>query len=170
MFFKDMFKIIFKIWYWITIRWFKFFISCWSWYFKFIIFAWLFWYFSMHNICRDLMGKQIYHFFFNFIFCERLSMKIRCLNILRNIVSILFPKFYNFNEIIILLYTFLIISFAWYKEYIICLIWFSKISDVLPAFTCASAIVNLWRICLGIKILRPSPWIDLYLASYALLV
>ena len=38
------------------------------------------------------------------------------------------------------LYTFLVISFSQYKEYMICLIPFSKFSDVLRAFTCASAI------------------------------
>ena len=31
----------------------------------------------------------------------------------------------------------------------ICLVSFSKFSDMLPAFTCARAIGNLWRICLG---------------------
>ena len=53
---------------------------------------------------------------------------------------------------------------------------------MLPAFTCAIAICNLWGICLGLKILRPEgsetlpgatradmlgilfPWIVLYLA------
>ena len=43
----------------------------------------------------------------------------------------------------ILLYTFLLISFARYKEYIIYLISFGKFTDVVPAFTCASAIGNL---------------------------
>ena len=57
-----------------------------------------------------------------------------------NIVSTLF---YNFIEFIILLYTFLVISFARYREYIIFLASFSKFSDVSPAFTCASAIGNL---------------------------
>ena len=52
-------------------------------------------------------------------------------------VSILF---YNSNEFIKLLYTFLVNSFARYKHYITCLISFSKFSDVLPAFTGASAI------------------------------
>ena len=42
-----------------------------------------------------------------------------------------------------LLYTLLVASFAQYKEYMICLISFSKSSDVLAAFTCASAIGNL---------------------------
>ena len=51
--------------------------------------------------------------------------------------------FYNFIEFIILLYTFLVISFSQYKKYIICLISFSKFSDVLPAFTCASTSSNI---------------------------
>ena len=53
-----------------------------------------------------------------------------------------------------LLYTFLVISFAQYKEYTICLISLSKFSDVLLAFTCARAIGNLWSISLGVNILR----------------
>ena len=57
-----------------------------------------------------------------------------------NIVSILF---FNFIEFIMLLYTFLVISFARYKEYINFMILFSKFLDVLPTFTCASAIGNL---------------------------
>ena len=77
-----------------------------------------------------------------------------------------------------LLYTFLVISFARYREYIICLISFSKFSDVLPAFTCTSDIGNLWSIYLGINILShvakskgsSSQWIDLYLASDTILV
>ena len=70
---------------------------------------------------------------------------------LMNIVSILF---YNFIEFIIFLYTFLVNSFAWYKEYIICLISFSKFSDALPIFTYVSVIGNLWSICLGLNILK----------------
>ena len=46
-----------------------------------------------------------------------------------NVVSILF---YNFVEFIILLYTFLVISFARYEEYMVWRILFSKFSDVLP--------------------------------------
>ena len=83
-----------------------------------------------------------------------------------NIVSILF---YNFMECIILLYTFLVTSFLWYREYIICLISFSRFSNILPAFTCASAIGNLWSICLGGNILRPSLYFLLYLASDTIL-
>ena len=56
------------------------------------------------------------------------------------LVSILF---YNFIEFIILLHTFIVISFAQYKEYIICLISFSRFPDVLPAFTCAGVVCNL---------------------------
>ena len=54
-----------------------------------------------------------------------------------------------------MLYTFLVISFALYKEYMIFLISLSKVSDGVPAFTCARAIGNLWSICLGVKIFRP---------------
>ena len=66
-----------------------------------------------------------------------------------NIVSILF---YNFIELI-LLYTFLVIYFARYKEYITCLTSFLMFSDVLSAFICARVIGNLWSICLGVNIL-----------------
>ena len=63
-----------------------------------------------------------------------------------------------------LLYTFLVISFAQYKEYIISLISFSNFSDVLSVFTYASAFSNLWDICLGVNILKPLPYFALYLA------
>ena len=67
----------------------------------------------------------------------------------------LFPEVRdNFIEFIILFYTFLVISFAWYKEYITFLISLRNFSHVLPAFTCTSAIGNLWNICLGLNILR----------------
>ena len=51
--------------------------------------------------------------------------------------------FYNFIEFIIFLHTFLVISFAGYKEYMICLISFSKFSNKFPARTCASATGDL---------------------------
>ena len=41
---------------------------------------------------------------------------------------------------------------ARYKENIVCMISYSKFSDILLAFTCASAIGNLWRVCLGVII------------------
>ena len=83
-------------------------------------------------------------FFFRTILSARLSNSLRGSDVplfleFINIVSILF---YTFIEFIILLYTFLVISFAQYKECIICLISFSKFSDALPAFTYASAIGN----------------------------
>ena len=67
----------------------------------------------------------------------------------------LFPEVIdNFIESIILFYTFLVISFVLYKEYITFLISLSNFSHVFPAFTCTSAIGNLWNICLGLNILR----------------
>ena len=67
---------------------------------------------------------------------------------------------------IILLYTFLVTSFALYKEYNTCLISFSKFLDVLPpAFTCARAIDILWSIYLSVTIFNPFPRVVSYLAS-----
>ena len=65
--------------------------------------------------------------------------------------------YHTFIEFIILLYTFLIIYFAWYKEYMIRLISFSKLSDVLTALTWTRAIANIWSICLGVSIFTPFP-------------
>ena len=59
-----------------------------------------------------------------------------------------------------LLYTFLVISFHWYKEQTICLISFNKFSELLQAFTFARAIGNLWSICLGVNVLSPLPAVD----------
>ena len=73
--------------------------------------------------------------------------------------------FYNFIEFIILLLITLYISFARYREYIICMSSFSKFPDVLPAFSYASAIDNLWSICLDVNILKSLPYFALYLAS-----
>ena len=92
----------------------------------------------MNSKCYDLVKQFIYHFQLNLFYPERMSSSLRKCDILLfseliNIVSILF---YKFIEFIIMLYTFLVISFAGYKAYIISLISFSKFSDVLPAFTC----------------------------------
>ena len=57
-----------------------------------------------------------------------------------------------------MLYTFSVISFPRYQEYMTCLISFSQFSYVLPAFTCARAIGNLSSICLGVDILTPLPF------------
>ena len=53
------------------------------------------------------------------------------------------------------LYTFLVISYPLYKEYMIWLISINKFSDALPNFTCVSASGNLWSIFLGLNILNP---------------
>ena len=50
----------------------------------------------------------------------------------------MYNKDYDFSRL-----TFLVISLPRYKQYMICLISFNKFLDVLPAFTCASAIGNL---------------------------
>ena len=50
--------------------------------------------------------------------------------------------FCNFIEFIILLHTFLTISFSLYKEYMTCLISFSKSSDVLPALLAQELLVT----------------------------
>ena len=52
-----------------------------------------------------------------------------------------------------LLYTFSVTSFDWYNEWTICLILFNKLFQLLPAFTYARAIGNLWSICLGVSTL-----------------
>ena len=65
--------------------------------------------------------------------------------------DVLLFLYFGFIECIILLYTFLVISFVQYKEYIIGLISFFKFSNVLHDFTCASAIGNLWIICVGVN-------------------
>ena len=125
---------------------------------------------------------------FKFILFERLSNNLQGSDILpfSEFINIVFILFYKFIEFIIFLYTFLVISFAQYKEYIFCLVSFSKFSDALPAFTCSSAVGNLWIICLGLNILRfewsetlpqpmrvdileiAFPWMVLYLASGAI--
>ena len=69
---------------------------------------------------------------------------------------------YNFIEVFILLYTFLGYYVVWHKEYMIWLVLFSKLSDVLPVFNCARAIGNLLSICLGVSILSIFP----HFASY----
>ena len=92
-------------------------------------------------------------------------MKIRCPTIFRIDEYSVHFLYYTFIEFIILLYAFLVISFALYKEYMICLISFNKFLEVLPAFASAKAIGNLWSIYLGVKTLRPSPDFVLRLTS-----
>ena len=64
-----------------------------------------------------------------------------------------------------LLYTFLVICFDWYKELTVCLILFNKLSELLPAFTCTRAIGNFWSSCYGVNILSTVPLVALYFAS-----
>ena len=40
----------------------------------------------------------------------------------------------------------------------------NELSELLPAYTCARAIGNLWSICLGVSILSPVPLVALDLA------
>ena len=49
------------------------------------------------------------------------------------------------------------------------LISFNKLSDLLSAFTCATAIGNLWSIYSGVNILSPVLCFVLYLASDVIL-
>ena len=83
--------------------------------------------------------------YLSFLLFNRLSYSLRGSEVLlfSEFVNIAAILFYNFIEFIVLLYTYLVISFVRYKKYVICLISFSKFSDLLPAFICASAIGNL---------------------------
>ena len=123
--------------------------------------------FSMYSKCWGLIKQHVYHLCFKFVLSKSLSNSLWGSDVLLfsefiNIVSILF---YNFIEFIILLYTFLVISFVRYRKYINWLISFSKFSDVLPAFNWSSAIGNHWSICLGVNISWLFPYFALYLAS-----
>ena len=84
-------------------------------------------------------------FYFKFILSKRLSNNIWESDVLlvSEFIFIVSILVYNFIEFIILLYTFLAISFVRDKEYMIFLSSFSKFPDVLPAFNYASAIGNL---------------------------
>ena len=86
-----------------------------------------------------------------------------------NTVFIFGLHFYWIHYTVVYLYSFSVISFAWYKEYMICLISFNKISDGLLAFTWARAIGNLSSIYLVVNTFRPSPCFVLYVASDAIL-
>ena len=92
---------------------------------------------------------------FKFILSERFSNSLWGSDVLvfSELINIVSTLFYNSFEMIIFLYTFLVISFALYKEYMICLISFSKFSVCIISFFCANAIGNLWSICLGVNIL-----------------
>ena len=74
------------------------------------------------------------------------------------LINSVFILIYNFFEFIIWLHTFLVISISQWKECMIDLFDFIYISDVLPTFTCASAISNLWRVSLEVNILILLPF------------
>ena len=90
----------------------------------------------MYSKCQDLIKQHIYHFSLSLFYPKGFLLFPEFINI----ISILF---YKFIELIILLYSYLVISFARYKEYMIGQISFSKFSNVLPTITCARAISNL---------------------------
>ena len=64
-------------------------------------------------------------------------MRIRCFSF-SEFIKVISNLFYNFIEFIILLFTFLVICFALYKEYMIRQIPYSNFWDVLSVFTRAS--------------------------------
>ena len=84
-------------------------------------------------------------FLFKSILSVRLNepVRVRCFTIFKIHKYSIHFLYYTIIEFIILLYTFLVISFDRYKEYINCLTSFNKVSDVLLAFTCVSAFGNL---------------------------
>ena len=124
-------------------------------------------YFSMYSTCWYLIKQHIYHFSLSLFFSVRFSNSQWVSDVLLflefiNLVFIFALQFYWIHYIVkYLLSNF----FSQYKGYVICIIPFSKFSDVLPPFTCARAISNLWSICLGVNIWSPSPHFVLYLAS-----
>ena len=68
-------------------------------------------------------------------------------------MKIISSLYSTFIEFIIVLHAFLVISFAWFKGYIIWRILFNKLWDVLSVCSCTSAIGNLWSICLRVNIM-----------------
>ena len=91
------------------------------------------------------MIKNIFITFFKFIDVLLFS----------EFINIVFVLLYIFIEFITLSHTFLVIYFAPYKEYIICIISFQKFPDVLPAFSYASVNGILWSIYVGLNIFNP---------------
>ena len=70
---------------------------------------------------------------FKFILSERLtkSVWVSDVSLFLGFTNIVYIQFYTFVEFTMLLYT----PITWYKECMNWRIWFSKFSDVLPAFT-----------------------------------
>ena len=93
--------------------------------------------------------------FFKFTSFERLGNNLSGSDVLlfsefTNIVSILF---YNFIKFIMLLHTFLLVSFARYNEYMISLISFSKFQMYYLLLLVQKLLVIFEGICLGLNIL-----------------
>ena len=93
-------------------------------------------------------------------------MRIRCFNIFR-IYQYSIYSVYTFMELIILFYNLSVVAFAQYRKYLIFLISFRKFSDVLSAFTYASAIVNFLIGYWGIKVLSPFPSVTFLQESFS---
>ena len=134
MFFNDVLKIVLNIWY-----------RTWSINSSFHVRAHIlnllflydfFIFFHVYQMLRFENAIYLSLLFKSFL-SERLSNSLWRSDVLLfpefiNIISILF---HNSIEFVILLYTFLVISFPPYREYMICLV-SSEFSDVLPAFDC----------------------------------
>ena len=82
---------------------------------------------------------------FKFTLSERLSNSPLALDVLLipELITRVSILLYYFIELIIFLYTFLVISFALYKEYMILWISFTKFTNVLRDFTGERGIDNL---------------------------
>ena len=93
-------------------------------------------------------------------------MRIRYFTIFR-IYKYSIYSVYNFMKLSRPLYNFLIVSFAWYRKYIIFLNSFRKFSDALFAFTCVSTIGNFWSSCLEPNMLSLFPLVTFLLTSTA---
>ena len=89
---------------------------------------------------------------FKFTLSERLSNSLWGLDVLLipELINRVSTLLYYFTELIIFLDTFLVISFALYKEYMIWWISFSKFTNVLRDFTGERDVGNLWSICLEV--------------------
>ena len=113
-----------------------------------------------------MIKQHSYHFSLSLFICNNLWGSYILLYL--EFVNIVSTLHLTFIEFIILLYTFKVISFAWYKEYMIRQILFNNFSDVLPACTRGGATCNLQNICLWVNILcyvamfqgRPFPFAD----------
>ena len=122
----------------------------WSWYFELMVFIWLFYIFSCQLDVKIWQGN--YHSPFNFFFSERSTTRLCGSEALLLHITWICYQICITSILIILLYAFLVTPVAPYEEYIIWRTSFSNFSNVLPVFTCARHIINLWNICLVVII------------------